>query len=101
VLGHVERRHPERKRFELERFLTADKRFPSEGVDFRDLLVGHGITPTRGAFAVDHEEGAGVPVRPIVGIREPGVDREIVVGARIHQTWGDGVEALWPGGLLA
>jgi hypothetical protein len=30
--GHVERRHPERKRRELERFLAAEKRFPSEGV---------------------------------------------------------------------
>ena len=94
VPGHVNRRHPKRKRLDLERFLAARKRFSGEGVDFRDLLVGHRITPARGTVAVDHEKGAGTPVRPIVDIREPGIDREIVVGVRIHQAGGDGVEAL-------
>jgi len=42
---------------------------------------------------VDHEQAAGAPVRPIIGIREPGIDREIIIGVRIHQAGGDGVEA--------
>src|SRR5262245_22284550 len=79
VPGHVERRHPKRKRLKLERFLTAEKRFPRKRVDFGDLLVGHGVTSARRAVAMDHEQGAGTPVRSVVGIREAGIDRQIVI----------------------
>jgi len=34
VPGHVERRHPERKGLDLERFLAAEKGFPGESIDF-------------------------------------------------------------------
>src|SRR5262249_8417290 len=78
MLGHVERRHPKRIGLQLERPLAAKERFAGERVDFRDLLVGHGVAAGRRAAAVDHEERAGAAVRPIVCIREAGIDREIL-----------------------
>ena len=45
MAGHVERRHPERIRLELERLLAAQKRFAGKRIDFRDLLVGHSVDP--------------------------------------------------------
>jgi hypothetical protein len=43
---------------------------------------------------MDHQECAGPIVGPIIGIWEPGIDGEIVIGVRIHLAGGDGVEAL-------
>ena len=42
---------------------------------------------------MDHEKSTGAPVRPVVSIWETGVDREVVVGVRVHEAWSDGVEA--------
>ncbi len=94
VAGHVERRHPERERLQLDRLLAGEKCLARERVDLRDLLVGHGIAADGGAVAVDHQKGAGAPVRPVIGIREPGVDRKIVAGVRIHLPGAEGIEAL-------
>src|SRR5262249_48519556 len=47
MLGHVERRHPKRIGLQLERPLAAEERFAGERVDFRDLLVGHGVASGR------------------------------------------------------
>src|SRR5262245_7319861 len=94
VAGHVERRHPEWIGLQLKRFLLAEESFARERVDFRDLLVGHGIAAGRRAAAVDHQERASAAVRPIVGIRKSRIDREILAGVRIHQARGNGVKAL-------
>src|SRR5262245_35759839 len=42
---------------------------------------------------MDHQIRTGAAVRPVVCIREPGVDREILAGIGIHQARRDGVEA--------
>ena len=43
---------------------------------------------------MDHQERAGAAVRAVIGVREAGIDREIIVGVRIHQAGSDGVETL-------
>ncbi len=48
----------------------------------------------RGAASVDHQVRAGAGVRSVIRIREPGIDREILAGIRVHQAGSDGVEAL-------
>src|SRR5262245_29688325 len=78
MLGHVERRHPKRIGLQLERPLAAEERFAGERVDFRDLLVGHGVAAGRRAAAMDHQERAAAAVRAIVCIREARIDREIL-----------------------
>ena len=47
VLRHVQRRHAERKRLQLERFLSAEERLAGQRVDFLNLLVGHGVAAAR------------------------------------------------------
>ena len=93
MLGHVERGHLERVGLNLERPLAAEEGFARERVNLRDLLVRHGVAAGRRAVAMDHEKGPGASVRSIVSIREAGVDREVVVGIRVHQAGSDGVEA--------
>src|SRR5215475_992396 len=78
MLGHVERRHPKWIGLQLERPLAAEECFAGERVDFRDLLVGHGVAAGRRAAAVNHQERAGAAVRLIVGIGEAGIDGEIL-----------------------
>ena len=94
MLGHVQRRHPERIGLNLERALAAEERFARERIYLRDLLVGHGVAAARGAVAVDHQERARAPVGAVVGVGESGIDRQIVVGVRIHQAGRDAVETL-------
>jgi hypothetical protein len=43
---------------------------------------------------VDHEKGAVAVVRLVEGVGKAGVDREIVVGIRIHQLGRNRIEAL-------
>src|SRR5262245_1127055 len=43
---------------------------------------------------MDHQERTGAPVRPVVCVREAGIDREILAGIGIHQARCNGVEAL-------
>ena len=43
---------------------------------------------------MDHQVRAGAGVRSVIRIREPGIDREILAGIRVHQAGSDGVEAL-------
>ena len=50
-------------------------------IDFADLLVGHGVTAARGAIAVNHEKRAMAVVGAIIGVREAGIDRPIVIGS--------------------
>src|SRR5262249_29984114 len=78
VASHVERRHPNRIGLQLERPLAAEECLAGERVDFRDLLVGHGVAAGRRAAAVDHQKRAAAAVRAIVCIREAGIDREIL-----------------------
>src|SRR5216684_3468968 len=47
VLGEVQRRHAEWVSLQLEGSLVPVKRFPSECIDFGDLLIGHGVAPPR------------------------------------------------------
>src|SRR5262245_31092503 len=94
MLGHVHRGHAERKGLELERLLPAEKRLPRERVYFLNLLVGHCVAAARGAVAMHHQIGAGVAPGAIIGIRKTGVEREIIIGIRIHLPGRDGVEAL-------
>src|SRR5215510_3161768 len=42
---------------------------------------------------MDHQERTGTAVRPVVCIREAGIDREILTGIGIHQARRNGVEA--------
>src|SRR5215831_16457886 len=78
VAGHVGGGHAERIGLQLERLLAAEECFAGERVDFRDLLVGHGVAAGRRAAAVDHQERAAAAVRAIVCIREARIDREIL-----------------------
>src|SRR5215831_9450462 len=66
--GHVGGGHAERIGLQLERLLAAEECFAGERIDFRDLLVGHGVAAGRRAAAVDHQERAGAAVRPIVRV---------------------------------
>ena len=43
---------------------------------------------------MDHEKGAVAVVRLVKGVGKAGIDREIVVGIRIHQLGRDRIEAL-------
>ena len=54
----------------------------------------HGVTAARGAVAVNHQEPAVAVVGAVIGVREAGIDREIVIGVRIHQAGRDRIEAL-------
>src|SRR5262245_24195285 len=85
MLGHVEWGHLEWIVLVLERLLLAEERCTRERLILCDLLVRHGVAAGRGAVAMDHEKRAGASVRPIVSIREARIDREIVVGIRVHQ----------------
>ena len=94
VLRHVERRHLERIGLDLERLLAAEERFARQRINLGDLLVRHGVAARRRAVAVDHEKRAGAPVGAIVGVRKAGIDRQIVIGIRVHQAGSDRIEAL-------
>ena len=90
----VRRRHTERIGLDLESWLTAEERLARQRIDFADLLVGHGVTAARGAIAVNHQEPAVAVIGAVIGVREAGIDREIIVGVRIHQAGRDRIEAL-------
>ena len=92
MLGHVERRHPERIGLELERLLSAEEGLAAERIDFRDLLVGHRVAAARGAVAMHHQLRAGVAERRVIGVGIAGVEGEIVGRRRIHQAGRDRVE---------
>ena len=94
VLRHIERRHLERIGLDLERLLAAEERFARQRIYLRDLLVRHGVAACRRAVAMDHEKGAGASVGAIVGVRKSGIDRQIVIGIRIHQAGSDRIEPL-------
>ena len=89
---HVQRRHPERIGLHLERALAAEERFAGERIDLGNLLVRHGIAAARRTIAVDHQKGAGAPVRLIEIVGETDVDGEIVRRVGIHLPGRDGVE---------
>ena len=43
---------------------------------------------------MNHQEPAMAVVSAVIGVREAGIDREIVIGVRIHQAGRDRIEAL-------
>jgi hypothetical protein len=43
---------------------------------------------------VDHQKAAVAVIGAVVGVREAGIDGEIIIGIRIHQAGRDRVEAL-------
>ena len=43
---------------------------------------------------MNHQEPAMAVVGAVIGVREAGIDREIVIGVRIHQAGRDRIEAL-------
>ena len=90
--GHVQRRHAERIGLHLKRALAAEERLAGKRVDFGNLFVRHGVTAARRAIAVDHQKGAGAPVRLIEIVGEADVDGEIVRRVGIHLPGRDGVE---------
>jgi hypothetical protein len=47
VVGQVECSQSKWKRLELEGCLAAEKRFARERVDFRNMLIRHGVTDRR------------------------------------------------------
>src|SRR5436190_1164256 len=70
VPRHVQRRHAKWKCLNLKRLLAAEEGLAGERIDFRDLLVGHGIASGRGAVSVDHQKLTGTIVRPVIGVRK-------------------------------
>ena len=94
VARHVLRRHAERKRLDLERFLTAAERVAREGVDLLDLLVGHRIAARRRTGAMHHQIGAGPAVHAVIGVRKADIERQMIARLRVHLRRADVVEAL-------
>ena len=94
MLGHVQCRHAERKGLQLERILAAEKRLARQGIDFLDLLVGHGVTAARRTIAMDHQFGAGVAPGAVIAVGKSGVESEVVIGGRVHLAGRDRIEAL-------
>ena len=43
---------------------------------------------------MNHQEPAVAVVAAVIGVREAGIDREIIIGVRIHQAGRDRIEAL-------
>ena len=43
---------------------------------------------------MNHQEPAMAVVGAVIGVREAGIDREVIIGVRIHQAGRDRVEAL-------
>src|SRR5262249_54065676 len=90
----VRRRHAERIGLDLERRLAAGERLARQRIDFADLLIGQEVTAARGAVAMNHQEPAMAVIGAVIGVREAGIDRQIVIGVRIHQAGRDRIEAL-------
>src|SRR6185437_7182588 len=89
----VGRRHAERIGLDLKLFLPAQERFAPQRIDLADLLVGHGVAAARRTVAMDHQERAMPVIGAVVGVREAGIDGEVIAGIGIHQTGGDRVKA--------
>ena len=94
MLGHVQRGHAERHGLQLERLLPAEERLARQRIDFLNLLVGHRVAAARRAIAVHHQFRAGVTPGAIIGVRETGIEGEIIIGSRIHLSRRDRIEAL-------
>ena len=90
----IGRRHAERIGLDLKRRLPAGKQFARQRIDFADLLVGHGVAAARRAVAVNHQKPAVAVVGAIIKVGEAGIDRQIIIGVRIHQAGRDRIEAL-------
>ena len=74
MLGHVQRRHLERIGLQLERARAAEEGFAPQRIEFRNLLVGHGVAAARRAVAMHHQLRAGVAERLVVGVGIAGIE---------------------------
>ena len=93
VLRHILRRHAKRIGLQLDFGLPAMERFTRDRVDVVDLLVSHREAAGRRADAVHHYRAAGAPQRAVIGVGIADVEREIIVGVRVHLPGRDCVEA--------
>src|SRR6202012_5503512 len=92
MAGEVHRRHVEWIGLELERLLSAEERFTSQRIDFRDLFVRHRVTATRRAVAMNHQLRSGMAERAVIGVRISRVEREIIGRRRVHLRRRDRIE---------
>ena len=94
MLGEVFRRHAEGQRLHLDGALATAEGLPGHGVDFGDLLVGHGEAARRGAGAMDHDGAPGIAVGAVIGVGIAHVEREVIGRIRVHLAGRDRVKAL-------
>ena len=68
----------------LEAVLAADEGLARKTVDLLHQRIGHGIAAGRLALAVHHQGMAGAAVRLVVGIGIAEVERQVMLGVRVH-----------------
>ncbi len=78
---------------QLERALAAEEGFAPQRIDFRDLLVRHGVAAARRTVAMHHQLRAGASQRLVEGIGIASVERKIIGRLRVHLAGRDRIKA--------
>ena len=73
--------------------MAAREQIAGDRVNVGDLLVGHREAAGGGTDAVHHHIAAGAPIGPVVCVRVPDVERQIIVGVGVHLPRRNRVEA--------